>query len=223
MTRSTSRKPPGLRRLAAAVAAGLLCAGATLFVTAAPAAAKASLKVSKTTGLKDGDSITVTGTGFTKGLTDLALGQCVKNPTGPTDCNLSGGAVFAKTDSSGKTEKVTLKLSKSFNGKECGTDGCVIAAQLLPSAHDDATVKANAVSVKIVFGSSGAAATTPASTKSTSAAAAATTAADDDALPKTGPGMEWATVVLIGTGLLLPGFGLLAMLPARRRRMAGFH
>lgn len=152
MTRSTSRKPPGLRRLAAAVAAGLLCAGATLFVTAAPAAAKASLKVSKTTGLKDGDSITVTGTGFTKGLTDLALGQCVKNPTGPTDCNLSGGAVFAKTDSSGKTEKVTLKLSKSFNGKECGTDGCVIAAQLLPSAHDDATVKANAVSVKIVFG-----------------------------------------------------------------------
>ncbi|MEU8243882.1 neocarzinostatin apoprotein domain-containing protein [Actinoplanes missouriensis] len=214
------------RRLAAAAAAGLLCA---LSVGVTPAAAKATLKVSKTTGLKSGDSVTVSGTGFTKNLTDLALGQCVKNPKGPSDCNLAGGAVFAKTDGSGKTDTVTLKLATSFSGKECGTDGCVIAAQLLPSSHDAATVAANAVSVKIVFGSSGGT-VKPVTSKSSAAAAATTTAAaaddsdsdSDSALPKTGPGMEWATVVLIGTGLLLPGFGLLAMLPARRRRMAGF-
>ncbi|BAL90953.1 hypothetical protein AMIS_57330 [Actinoplanes missouriensis 431] len=215
------------RRLAAAAAAGLLCA---LSVGVTPAAAKATLKVSKTTGLKSGDSVTVSGTGFTKNLTDLALGQCVKNPKGPSDCNLAGGAVFAKTDGSGKTDTVTLKLATSFSGKECGSDGCVIAAQLLPSSHDAATVAANAVSVKIVFGSSGGTAK-PVTSKSSAAAATTTAAAADDpdsdsdsgsALPKTGPGMEWATVVLIGTGLLLPGAGVLAMLPARRRRMAGF-
>ncbi|MEU4562812.1 neocarzinostatin apoprotein domain-containing protein [Actinoplanes sp. NPDC023936] len=223
-----------VKRLAAATAAGLLCAAATLFLVSGPAAAKATLKVSKTTGLKDGDSITVSGTGFTKNLTDLALGQCVKNPKGPSDCNLAGGAVFAKTDGSGKTGTVTLKVAKSFSGKDCGTGGCVIAAQLLPSSHDAATVTANAVSVKITFGGGGGgttATTKPATTtqtattrpaSSTSTAAAAATTADDEALPKTGPGLEWATVVLIGTGLLLPGFGLLAMLPARRRRMAGF-
>ncbi|BBH71503.1 hypothetical protein ACTI_81880 [Actinoplanes sp. OR16] len=204
--------------------AALICAAATLFVVASPASAKATLKVSKTTGLKDGDSITVSGTGFTKNLTDLALGQCVKNPKGPTDCNLAGGAVFAKTDGSGKTDKVTLKLATSFSGKDCGTDGCVIAAQLLPSSHDAATVAANAVSVKIVFGSSGGGGTTtttaPVASKSPAAAATSDADDDDEALPQTGPGMEWATVVLIGTGLLLPGFGLLAMLPARRRRMS---
>jgi hypothetical protein len=46
--------------------------------------------------------------------------------------------------------------------------------------------------------------------------------ADSGALPKTGPGQEWATMLLVGSAFLLPGIGLLAMLPARRRRMAGF-
>lgn len=198
------------RRLAAAAAAGLIGAGAVLFVQPAPALAAAKLHVSKTSGIADGEKITVYGTGFTPGLTDLALGQCVKNPATATDCNLTGGAEFVSTDTSGKTKTLTLTIQKSFTGKSCD-NGCVVAAQLLPSSHTAAEVAANKVQVTIKFASG------------TSTATATATADDSDALPKTGPGQEWATVVLIGSALLLPGAGLLLLLPAaRRRRVASF-
>ncbi|MEU4162345.1 neocarzinostatin apoprotein domain-containing protein [Actinoplanes sp. NPDC026670] len=198
------------RRLAAAAASGLIGAGAVLFVQPAPALAAAKLHVSKTSGIADGEKITVYGTGFTPGLTDLALGQCVKNPATATDCNLTGGAEFVSTDTSGKTKTLTLTIQKSFTGKSCD-NGCVVAAQLLPSSHTAAEVAANKVQVTIKFASG------------TSTATATATADDSDALPKTGPGQEWATVVLIGSALLLPGAGLLLLLPAaRRRRVASF-
>jgi hypothetical protein len=209
---------PIARRLAAAVAAGLIGAGAVLFVQPAPALAAAKLHVSKTSGIADGEKITVYGTGFTAGLTDLALGQCVKNPATATDCNLTGGAEFVSTDASGKTKTLTLTIQKSFTGKTCD-NGCVVAAQLLPSSHTAAEVAANKVQVTIKFASG----TATATATTTSAAATATTEDDSDALPKTGPGQEWATVVLIGSALLLPGAGLLLLLPARRRRIANFH
>lgn len=215
-----------LRRLAAAVAAGLVIAGAVLFVQPAPALAAAKLHVSKTTGIADGEKITVYGTGFTPGLTDLALGQCVKDPATATDCNLTGGAEFVSTDASGKTKTLTLTIQKSFSGKSCD-NGCVVAAQLLPSSHTADEVAANKVQVTIKFGSGTAttsATATATTTKSSTATAGATATTEDDpgALPKTGPGQEWATVVLIGSALLLPGAGLLLLLPARRRRIAGF-
>jgi hypothetical protein len=210
-----------LRRLSAAVAAGLVCAGAVLFVQPAPALAAARLYVSKTSGIADGEKITVYGTGFTPGLTDLALGQCVKDPATATDCNLTGGAEFVSTDTSGKTKTLTLTMQKSFSGKSCD-NGCVVAAQLLPSSHTADEVAANKVQVTITFGSGTSTKTATATSTKSSAAATATTEDDSEALPRTGPGQEWATVVLIGSALLLPGAGLLLLLPARRRRIAGF-
>ncbi|GGR58484.1 hypothetical protein GCM10010168_91750 [Actinoplanes ianthinogenes] len=193
-----------------------------LLLDVSPAAAKPTLHVSKTSGLKNGDSITVYGTGFTKNLENIALGQCVKNPASSTDCNLSGGAEFVSSDAAGKTKTVTLKLATTFSGHSCGTNGCVIAAQLLPSSNPADVVAANKVQVAITFGSgSGSGGSTTAMPASSSTAATGSTTTDSGALPKTGPGLEWATMGLIGTALLLPGFGLLAMLPARRRRMAG--
>ncbi len=109
---------------------------------------------------------------------------------------------------------MTLKLASTFSGHKCGTSGCVIAAQLLPSSNPADVVAANKVQVAITFGS-GTSTTAPATGSTTSSDAAT----DSGALPKTGPGLEWATIGLIGTALLLPGLGLLAMLPARRRRM----
>jgi hypothetical protein len=214
---------PHLRRPAAAAAAGLICAGAVLFVQPAPALAAAKLHVSKTTGIADGEKITVYGTGFTPGLTDLALGQCVKNPATATDCNLTGGAEFVSTDGSGKTKTLTLTITKSFSGKNCD-NGCVVAAQLLPSSHTPDEVTANKVQVEIKFGTGNATSTkTATSTKpATATATTATTDPDSGALPKTGPGQEWATMLLIGSAFLLPGVGLLVLLPARRRRIAGF-
>ncbi|BEL08110.1 hypothetical protein Q0Z83_063010 [Actinoplanes sichuanensis] len=213
-----------VRRAAAAVAAGLICAAAVVFVQPSPALAAAKLHVSKTSGIADGEKITVYGTGFTPGLTDLALGQCVKNPATATDCNLTGGAEFVSTDTSGKTKTLTLTIQKSFSGKSCD-NGCVVAAQLLPSSHSAAEVAANKVQVTITFGSGTSTTTataTATATRSTTAAATGTTEEDPGALPKTGPGQEWATVVLVGSALLLPGAGLLLLLPARRRRIAGF-
>ncbi|WP_328477638.1 neocarzinostatin apoprotein domain-containing protein [Actinoplanes sp. NBC_00393] len=224
---------PRIRRLAAAVAAGLVCAGAVVLMTGTPAAAAPTLTVSKTSGLKDGDTVTVSGNGFTASLTNIALGQCIKDPATSTDCNLAGGAVFVNADASGNTAQISLKLATSFGGHDCGTDGCVIAAQILPSAAEPEVVEANKAQVPITFGGGGGGPASPTPSKTTSPAATKTTPAGTTtsrsstpaaggALPKTGPGQEWATVVLIGSALMLPGIGLLMLLPARRRRMAGF-
>src|SRR5689334_1296999 len=86
------------RRLLASAAAGVALAGTVVFVDGSPALAAPTLHVSKTTGLSDGEQITVYGTGFTKNLQQIAIGECVNNPTGPTDCNLSGGAQFTNAD-----------------------------------------------------------------------------------------------------------------------------
>ncbi|MBO3743606.1 neocarzinostatin apoprotein domain-containing protein [Actinoplanes flavus] len=220
-----------LRRLAASVAAGLICAFAVVLVDTAPALAAPELHVSKTSGIADGEKITVYGTGFKAGLTDLALGQCIADPATATDCNLTGGAEFVSTDGSGKTKTLTLTIAKSWSdGAKTCDDGCVIAAQLLPSSHSEEDVAANKVQVKISFGTGGGTTTSPTatstttstSTKSATASSSKSSSAATGALPKTGPGQEWATVVLIGSALLLPGIGLLVLLPARRRRVAGF-
>ncbi|GIF26124.1 hypothetical protein BJ973_003394 [Actinoplanes tereljensis] len=213
-----------VRRLAASAAAGLALATAVVLVDSSPALAAPTLHISKTTGLADGESITVYGTGFTASLKSIALGQCIKDPTGPTDCNLSGGAAFVNADAGGKTKTLTLKLAKTFDDHACGTSGCVIAAQILPSSNSEEIVAANKAQVKITFGSTTTTkTTTAAATKTTTAAAAAgatTTSTGSAALPTTGPGLEWATMLMIGAALLLPGLGLIAMLPARRRRIA---
>ncbi|MFF5083777.1 neocarzinostatin apoprotein domain-containing protein [Actinoplanes sp. NPDC000266] len=230
------------RSLALAAAAGITMAATVVLVDASPALAAPTLNVSKTTGLKDGEQITVSGTGFTKNLQQIAIGQCIKDVKGPADCNLSGGSQFTNADGTGKTPTLTLKMSAVFSGHDCTKVACVIAAQILPSSAPEETVNANRASVAITFTTGGGSTKTPtptATTKSptsggtTTSASSSTTAAggtggDDggtggDALAKTGPGLEWATVVLIGGGLLLPGLGLIAILPARRRRMASFH
>ncbi|GID90800.1 neocarzinostatin apoprotein domain-containing protein [Amorphoplanes digitatis] len=210
------------RRLAASAAAGLVLATMIVLVDGAPAAAAPTLHVSKTTGLADGEQITVYGTGFTKNLQQIALGQCIKNPKGPTDCNLSGGSQFTNADANGKTPTLTLKMAKEFSGHKCAGGGCVIAAQILPSTASEDVVNANKASVPITFGTGST--KTPTPTATTSPAAGATTgstsAAGDDNLPTTGPGLQWATILLIGAAFLLPGIGLIAVLPARRRRIA---
>ncbi|MEV0898822.1 neocarzinostatin apoprotein domain-containing protein [Actinoplanes sp. NPDC049802] len=225
--------PRHVRRPAASVAAALICAVTIVLADSSPALAAPELHVSKTSGIADGEKITVYGTGFKAGLTDLALGQCIADPATATDCNLTGGAEFVSTDDSGKTKTLTLTIAKSWSdgAKNCD-DGCVIAAQLLPSSHSEEDVAANKVQVKITFGAGGGGTTSPTktatptktstSTKSATAGSSKSSTAAAGALPKTGPGQEWATVVLIGSALLLPGAGLLILLPARRRRMAGF-
>lgn len=183
---------------------------ASLVLAAVPASAASKLTLSKSTGLVDGDRITVNGTGFTPNLTQIAIGQCIADVKGPADCNLAGGATFVNADASGKIPAVSLKLSIKFGTFDCSKVACVVAAQILPSTNTPDVVAANAAKVSITFGG-GAAATTPAGAGPTSAA---------PVLPKTGPGDEYVVVVLAGSALLLSGIGFLLLLPRRRRARA---
>ncbi|WP_155371196.1 neocarzinostatin apoprotein domain-containing protein [Catellatospora vulcania] len=175
---------------------------------ASPVAAKPVLTLSKSSGLSDGASITVNGSGFTANLKQIAIGQCIAEVKGPTDCNLAGGAQFVNADASGKIPTVTLRVAKKFGSFDCTKRQCVIAAQILPSSASDAIVKANATSTKISFGSSGGSSPAPQTSPG-------------GTLAKTGPGDEHWVIVLAGTALLLPGVGFLLLMPRRRRAVAG--
>ncbi|GAA3228028.1 neocarzinostatin apoprotein domain-containing protein [Dactylosporangium siamense] len=196
------RRIPTLAVLVTAALAGIVPLGA------APAWAAPTLTVSKTTGLTDGASVTVGGSGFTPNLKQIAVGQCIEEVKGPTDCNLAGGSQFVNADAAGKLPTVTLKLAQKFGTFDCTKRTCVIAAQILPSGGNAGEIAANKASVKLTFGAAAAATTTQ--------AAAATT--EPTALPKTGPGDEPFVVLLAGSALLTVGVGLLVVLPARRRR-----
>ena len=119
---------------------------------AAPAWAAPTLTVSKTTGLTDGASVTVGGSGFTPNLKQIAVGQCIEEVKGPTDCNLAGGSQFVNADAAGKIPTVTLKLAQKFGTFDCTKRACVIAAQILPSGGNAGEIAANKASVKLTFG-----------------------------------------------------------------------
>jgi LPXTG-motif cell wall-anchored protein len=168
---------------------------ATVLLGASPAQAAPALSLSKSSGLKDGDRITVNGTGFKPNLTQIAIGQCIAEVAGPTDCHLGGGAQFVNADASGKIPEVTLKLAEKFGTFDCTKRQCVIAAQVLPSGNNAEDVAANKVTVRITFG----------------------TASQAPTLPKTGPGDEYLVITLAGSALLLCGIGFVLLLPRRWR------
>ena len=194
-------------RRAATMAALLIAALATLvLVDGSPAWAAAKLTVSKTTGLTDGAQITVSGNGFTPNMNTIAVGQCIKEVAGPSDCNLAGGSQFVNANAQGKFGPITIKVAKKFGSFDCTKRQCVIAAQILPSAGDAATVAANKTSVNISFG--------------TSSGGGGGGSTSQPTLPVTGPSTFQYVLILAGTGLLLPGIGLLLWLPRRRARAA---
>ncbi|MGA3565672.1 neocarzinostatin apoprotein domain-containing protein [Melissospora conviva] len=210
-------KATPMRRLAALAAAVVVLLGPASLFGAAPAYAAASLTVSKTTGLKDGDRVTVNGSGFSPNMKQIAVGQCKAGMKGPSDCNLAGGATFVNADASGKIPTVTLSVKEKFGSFDCTQIKCIIGAQILPAAGTPAEVAANTSIVEISFGGAAPAPkkTTPAPDKTTPTAAGG--GKNDDTLPTTGPGDEYIVVLLAGTALLLPGVAMLLMMPSRRR------
>jgi hypothetical protein len=184
---------PDLTKRAVAMALGVLAA--TVLFGASPAQAAPTLTLSKATGLKDGDRITVNGSGFKPGLTQIAIGQCIAEVAGPTDCHLAGGAQFVNADANGKIPAVSLKLAEKFGTFDCTKRQCVIAAQVLPSGNNAEDVAANKATTRITFG----------------------TGSPPPTLPKTGPGDEYVVITLTGSALLLCGIGFMLLLPQRRR------
>lgn len=224
------RRPRGLPALTLTGVAALMLLGQPAFA--------AGLSVSATNGLVDGDSITVSGSGFTPDMTQIAVGQCIAEFNGPADCNLAGGAQFVNADSSGSFGPVTLKLAESFNGFDCTARSCVIAAQILPSSADADTVAANTTLTPISFAapepepapaapvaaapdpSPAAPAAAPAAPAAGASPAPAATNAPvaTGSLASTGIGHGGPFLALSGGSMLLPGLGLLLLVPAVRRR-----
>ncbi|MCL3818709.1 neocarzinostatin apoprotein domain-containing protein [Aeromicrobium wangtongii] len=196
--------------------AKVLAGASALFVVAimgaAPSYAAASMDVSATQGLKDGQKITISGSGFTPGLKQIAAGQCVEGYTGPGDCNLQGGATFRNADAKGSIGTFTIVVKQKFGPHDCTKVKCVIAAGPLPTVADAKTVKANEVIMPMTFGAAAEAPAAAPAAETPAAAAPATEAADAPAaaseLPKTGAGDVLAYAV-VGAGLfLLVGAGL---------------
>ncbi|KHL15797.1 neocarzinostatin family protein [Mumia flava] len=204
---------------------GALALGVVMLVAAPAASAAPQLDVSETTGLSDGQSITVDGSGFDPNLEGIAVGQCKEGFTGPSDCNLQGGATFRNADGSGTIATVTLKLAESFNGIDCTTQQCVIGAAPLPTASSQAVVDANTAIVPLEFGAAAGGgaeeASAPAEAPAQAPAEAAPAQADAGALPKTGPTDSLPVLLLAGAALVLPGAALMLALPSRRRSGAG--
>ena len=193
------------RALAAAAALGVV------LVTAPPSFAAPTLNVSATTGLTDGQTVTISGSGFDANLKSIAIGQCTAGYKGPADCNTSGGATFKNADASGKVSSFTIVVKEKFGSVDCTVQKCVIAGSPLPTSSDAATVKRNTYVVPITFGSAAA---------EPSATAAPTSAAqpsDASALPKTGAGDSVPVLLLGASALLAGGIGVVLLVPGRRR------
>ncbi|MFB4307428.1 neocarzinostatin apoprotein domain-containing protein [Actinomadura sp. GTD37] len=136
--------------IAIALAAAVLSTPALpLAAGAAPAPA---LQVSRSADLAEGETITVTGTGFRPGLKSVAVGLCREGYTnGLKDCDLGGGATFVNIDAKGTLPEVELKTRSKFSGIDCMTRQCVIGAAPLPGAVPKPVVDANTAVVRVGF------------------------------------------------------------------------
>ncbi len=198
------RKTP--RTLTQALAAAVALFFVT-FIAAPPAFANASLDISQTQGLKDGQSVTISGSGFKPNLSNIAIGQCIEGMKGPADCNTVGGADFVGADANGNIPATTIIVKEAFGGFDCTKQKCVIGAQPLPGAVDAATLSANTFYADISFGEA------PAEPAPTQAPVAAPPSDGGDELPKTGPGQELALALTLGMLLFLLGGATLWFVP----------
>jgi hypothetical protein len=227
--RSTIRRLSG-RAAAVAAAFGLVLA------SAAPSFAAPSLTVDATSGLKDGQTLTISGTGFAANLKSIAIGQCVQGYTGPADCNTSGGAQFKNADASGNVASFTIVVKEKFGNHDCAKEVCLIAGAPLPTGNTAAVVKANTYEVPIYFGDAGpaapattapaapAATTAPAApvatTMATSALAMTSTATVTGAVTPTGSNGAIG-FLLLGAGALIAGGAGVMLTQSRRVRPGG--
>ncbi len=212
--------PPLIRLLGA-----LLLSFTLLLASASAAQAQARISASKTSGLTDGDQVTVTGSGFTPGMTQIAVGQCIAEVSGPAHCHLTGGALFVNADDNGDIPSVTLTIAERFNEYDCTQQQCVVGAQILPGTADDDVVAANTHIVNIDFASNDpepdpdpepeADADGDDSDGEQESTTTNTTSGGNDNLAQTGPGDELPVAGLWSTALLMLGLAALLFLPRR--------
>ena len=198
-------------RLGAAAAAAVLAVGGAVVVTASPAMAAPTIKLSSNGPFKDGDKVTVTMAGFSPNApVAVGLVPASRYPAeGPGDAcasKLGCSALLVADASGGVSKELTIVEGPIENSKApaetCGPkNACVIGAANINDAKE--TVK---VDVKYVEAASATKTTTTETEASTSGGASATktttetttaTATTTGTLPKTGP-TETLVIGLLG-------------------------
>ncbi|MGB0102343.1 MAG: neocarzinostatin apoprotein domain-containing protein [Nocardioides sp.] len=192
-----------------------------MVVAAPPSFAAPTLTVSQLTGLSDGQTLTISGSGFEPNLNSIAIGQCVVGYTGPSDCNTAGGATFRNADASGKVASFTITVKEVFGAHDCTKVECMIAAAPIPGQSDAATIAANTVEHMITFASAETATETETDTTTTETTTTDTTTTDTttETLPQTGAGDSVPVMMLAATALLAVGAGLVLLVPGRRNEV----
>ncbi len=126
-------------------------------VFAGPAAAQsgAVLHVDTTAEVREGQRVTVSGSGFRPGLAAVAVGVCKQGYTnGLHDCDLGGGATFVNISGDGTFAALTLTLHPRFDDIDCTRRQCVIAAAPLPGTEPAAVIAANSAVTPLNFAGS---------------------------------------------------------------------
>ncbi len=115
--------------------AGVLVADATITFATAPTSAGPSITVTPATGLKNGQTVTITGSGFVAGDSLFAV-ECLTTATSSAGCSTAGATpITAKSDGTLPSTTFTVATGTIGTGT-CGTSandlaGCVISVSTL--------------------------------------------------------------------------------------------
>ncbi|MFG2090066.1 neocarzinostatin apoprotein domain-containing protein [Spirillospora sp. NPDC048824] len=206
-----------VRRRTGAIAA---IAGACVLALAQPALAAPKIGVSETTGLKAGQTVTVTVTGLTPGETFVTLGLCEPDPKLPSDCASqdSGGAVQGTSNGAGEfltkdgSKEAKIKLAAKAGDATCASKAgaCVIAVTALGANMD-----ANTAQVPLTFTGGGGG--DDGGGDGGGDGGTGTGAGDGGSLPNTGSPDGLPTYALVASAMVMLGAAALLILPRRRR------
>ncbi|WP_067833197.1 neocarzinostatin apoprotein domain-containing protein [Actinomadura kijaniata] len=218
-----------MKRLSALPAlAALAVAPATLAAVSADAAARPRLQVSKTTGLKDGDQITVSASGFTR-TGQSPLGLCKPPAAGLDDCELAAPHAYMGqvadgrwTSSDGKSS-VRVTIKKNVKGTDCTArpGACVVGVTLIGVSGADRTANTAMVPLTIGQGSGGGVDGGGGNGNGNgngNGSGNGSGDGDDRKLPHTGSPDGVPTYALVASALVMGGSAALLIIPRRRRR-----
>jgi hypothetical protein len=98
--------------------------GALLGFAGPAAAAGPSITVSPSSGLTNGQNVTVKGSGFTANYANMVIVQCAATATGANGCD-TNDVKFTKADANGAFT-VTLTVRSKFGSTDCTKVECIV-------------------------------------------------------------------------------------------------
>jgi hypothetical protein len=124
MMRST-KKVSVLRTAVAAVGLGIASIGMVVVLAAPAGAQTATIKVKPDTGLKNKETVVVSGKNLTAS-TEVAILECQSTATSEAGCYVSG-VVLAETSASGKLAKTDFTVLRKFTDEGGSKVNCKVA------------------------------------------------------------------------------------------------